>query len=152
MFRGVNNVNLDAKGRMAMPTRYREILVDRCAGQLIVTIDIDERSLLIYPLQDWEALERDLTRLPNFNKEARKIQRLLIGHATDAELDTSGRLLIPPPLRQYASLEKKAVLIGQGRKFELWSEDVWQARRDAWLKEDTLESEDLPDGLKSISL
>ncbi len=152
MFRGVNNVNLDAKGRMAMPTRYREILVDRCSGQLIVTIDIDERSLLIYPLQDWEALERDLTRLPNFNKDARKIQRLLIGHATDAELDTSGRLLIPPPLRQYASLEKKAVLIGQGRKFELWSEDVWQARRDAWLKEDTLESEDLPDGLKSISL
>ena len=152
MFRGVNNVNLDAKGRMAMPTRYREILVDRCAGQLIVTIDIDERSLLIYPLQDWEALERDLTRLPNFNKSARKIQRLLIGHATDAELDTSGRLLIPPPLRQYASLEKKAVLIGQGRKFELWSEDVWQARRDAWLEEDTLESEDLPDGLKTISL
>ena len=152
MFRGVNNVNLDAKGRMAMPTRYREILVDRCDGQLIVTIDIDERSLLIYPLQDWEALERDLTRLPNFNKSARKIQRLLIGHATDAELDTSGRLLIPPPLRQYASLEKKAVLIGQGRKFELWSEDVWQARRDSWLEEDTLESEDLPDGLKSISL
>jgi len=137
---------------MAMPTRYREILVDRCDGQLIVTIDIDERSLLIYPLQDWEALERDLTRLPNFNKSARKIQRLLIGHATDAELDTSGRLLIPPPLRQYASLEKKAVLIGQGRKFELWSEDVWQARRDSWLEEDTLESEDLPDGLKSISL
>ena len=152
MFRGVNNVNLDAKGRMAMPTRYRDILVDRCDGQLIVTIDIDERSLLIYPLQDWEALERDLTRLPNFNKSARKIQRLLIGHATDAELDTSGRLLIPPPLRQYAGLEKKAVLIGQGRKFELWSEDVWQARRDSWLEEDTLESDDLPDGLKSISL
>ena len=152
MFRGVNNINLDAKGRLAMPTRYREVLVDRCDGQMIVTIDIDERSLLIYPIQDWEALERDLSRLPNFNKSARKIQRLLIGHATDAELDTSGRLLIPPPLRQYASLEKKAVLIGQGRKFELWSEEIWQARRDSWLEEDTLESEDLPDGLKSISL
>ena len=152
MFRGVNNINLDAKGRLAMPTRYREMLVDRCDGQMIVTIDMDECSLLIYPLQDWEALERDLSRLPNFNKSARKIQRLLIGHATDAELDTSGRLLIPPPLRQYANLEKKAVLIGQGRKFELWSEDVWQARRDSWLEEDTLGSEDLPDGLKSISL
>ena len=135
-----------------MPTRYREMLVDRCDGQMIVTIDMDERSLLIYPLQDWEALERDLSRLPNFNKSARKIQRLLIGHATDTELDTSGRLLIPPPLRQYANLEKKAVLIGQGRKFELWSEDVWQARRDSWLEGDTLGSEDLPDGLKSISL
>lgn len=152
MFRGVNNINLDAKGRLAMPTRYREMLVDRCDGQMIVTIDMDERSLLIYPLQDWEALERDLSRLPNFNKSARKIQRLLIGHATDTELDTSGRLLIPPPLRQYANLEKKAVLIGQGRKFELWSEDVWQARRDSWLEGDTLGSEDLPDGLKSISL
>jgi len=152
VFRGVNNINLDAKGRLAMPTRYREMLVDRCDGQMIVTIDMDERSLLIYPLQDWEALERDLSRLPNFNKSARKIQRLLIGHATDTELDTSGRLLIPPPLRQYANLEKKAVLIGQGRKFELWSEDVWQARRDSWLEGDTLGSEDLPDGLKSISL
>ena len=120
---------------------------------LWMPIEVEDDTL--YALQiaaSMGKLERDLSRLPNFNKSARKIQRLLIGHATDAELDTSGRLLIPPPLRQYAGLEKKAVLIGQGRKFELWSEDVWQARRDAWLKEDAFESEDLPDGMKSISL
>ncbi len=152
MFRGVNNISLDAKGRMAIPTRYRELIEERCAGQLVITIDTEERCLLLYPIQDWESLERDLARLPSFNKVARRVQRLLVGHATDVELDTSGRLLVPPPLRQFASLDKKAVLIGQGRKFELWGEETWQARRDQWLQEETLDSGDLPDDLMSISL
>ncbi|HEY9136052.1 MAG TPA: division/cell wall cluster transcriptional repressor MraZ [Pseudomonadales bacterium] len=152
MFRGVNNVSLDAKGRMALPTRYRDLVEERCAGQLIVTIDTEERCLLIYPIQDWEALEKDLARLPSFNKAARRVQRLLVGHATDVELDMNGRLLVPPPLRQFASLDKKAVLIGQGRKFELWSEETWQVRRDQWLEEDVLDGGDLPDDLMSISL
>lgn len=137
---------------MALPTRYRDLVEERCAGQLIVTIDTEERCLLIYPIQDWEALEKDLARLPSFNKAARRVQRLLVGHATDVELDMNGRLLVPPPLRQFASLDKKAVLIGQGRKFELWSEETWQVRRDQWLEEDVLDGGDLPDDLMSISL
>lgn len=152
MFRGVNNVSLDAKGRLALPTRYRDLVEERCAGQLIVTIDTEERCLLIYPIQDWEALEKDLARLPSFNKAARRVQRLLVGHATDVELDMNGRLLVPPPLRQFASLDKKAVLIGQGRKFELWGEETWQVRRDQWLEEDVLDGGNLPDDLMSISL
>lgn len=152
MFRGVNKVSLDAKGRLAMPIRYRELLNERCDGQLVITIDTNERSLLIYPLQDWEVLERDLNRLPNFNKEARKVQRLLIGHATDVELDMSGRILVPPPLREFAVLEKKAVLLGQGRKFELWSEEVWQDRRNSWLDEGAMDDENMSDDLKSISI
>lgn len=137
---------------MALPTRYRDLVEERCAGQLIVTIDTEERCLLIYPIQDWEALEKDLAQLPSFNKVARRVQRLLMGHATDVELDMNGRLLVPPPLRQFASLDKKAVLIGQGRKFELWGEETWQVRRDQWLEEDTLEGGDMPDDLMSISL
>jgi len=152
VFRGVNNVSLDAKGRLALPTRYRDLVEERCAGQLIVTIDTEERCLLIYPIQDWEALEKDLARLPSFNKAARRVQRLLVGHATDVELDMNGRLLVPPPLRQFASLDKKAVLIGQGRKFELWGEETWQVRRDQWLEEDVLDGGNLPDDLMSISL
>ena len=111
MFRGVTELSLDNKGRMAMPKRYRERLVERSEGQLVVTIDTDERCLLLYPLPEWETIERKLDALPSFNAHARRVQRLLMGHATDAEMDGSGRILIPPPLRQYAGMDKRAVLI-----------------------------------------
>ena len=112
MFRGVAELNLDAKGRMTMPTRYRERLNERCAGRLVVTIDTDERCLLLYPLPEWENIERKLDALPSFNAQARRVQRLLMGHATDSDMDNNGRLLLPPPLRQYASLDKHVVLRG----------------------------------------
>ena len=124
MFRGVTNINLDAKGRMAMPTRYRERLAEHCAGQMVVTIDTEEHCLLIYPIDEWEVIQRKIEALPSFNPAARRIQRLLIGHATDIDIDGSGRLLLTQPLRDYAQLDKKAVLLGQGKKFELWSEDL----------------------------
>lgn len=151
MFRGVNNINLDAKGRMAMPTRYRECLAEHCGGQMVVTIDTEEHCLLIYPLQEWEEIQQKIESLPSFNPAARRIQRLLIGHATDIEIDGSGRLLLTQPLRDYAQLDKKAVLLGQGKKFELWSEDLWMQRRDAYI-EDTGATEALPDELLSMSL
>lgn len=151
MFRGVTNINLDAKGRMAVPTRYRETLAEHCGGQMVVTIDTEERCLLIYPIDEWEVIQRKIEALPSFNKEARRIQRLLIGHATDVEIDSSGRLLLSGPLREYAQLEKKTVLLGQGKKFELWSEELWLQRRDAYI-EDKGDSEALPDELLSLSL
>ena len=150
LFRGVNNVNLDAKGRMAIPTRYRETLVAHCQGEMVVTIDTEERCLLIYPQPEWEDLQRKISALPSFNTAARRVQRLLIGHATDIPMDGSGRILLTPPLRDYAQLEKKAVLIGQDNKFELWGEELWQARRDAWL--DDPSGLELPDELLNISL
>ena len=134
MFRGVANLNLDVKGRMAMPARYREQLMADCDGQLVVTVDRD-RCLLIYPLPEWEHIEQALVRLPSLHPQARKLQRLLIGHATETEFDTQGRILIPTPLREFASLGKKVVLIGQGRRFELWDEQGWIASCDGWLQE-----------------
>ena len=150
MFRGVNTLTLDAKGRMAMPTRYRDRLTTHCEGQLVVTVDRDH-CLLLYPLPEWEEIERKLVRLPSLNKQARRLQRLLIGHATELELDGHGRILLPPPLREFAQLEKRIVLIGQGNKFELWNEQHWNERRDGWLTEAD-DDEALPIELESLSL
>jgi MraZ protein len=137
LFRGVNNINLDAKGRLAIPTRYRDLLSEHCNGHLVVTIDTDERCLLIYPLPRWEDIQRKVESLSSFNPASRRVQRLLIGHATDIQLDTNGRILLTSPLRDYAKLEKKAVMLGQGHKLELWAEDHWIERRDAWVDEES---------------
>ncbi len=144
-------MTLDGKGRFAVPTRYRDALGGEGAS-LVVTIDTSDPCLLIYPTQAWHVIEEHVQQLPSFNAAARRIQRLLIGHATDVELDTSGRVLLPPLLRDYAHLEKNVVLIGQGNKFELWSEEEWQTRRAAWLLMDTPEALSLPDELKTFSL
>ncbi len=151
MFRGVNALNLDSKGRLAIPTRYRESLNHQCNGQMVVTVDRDH-CLLLYPLPEWEEIERKLVRLPSFNKHARRMQRLLIGHATECEMDANGRILLPPPLREFAALQKAVVLIGQGNKFEIWSEDAWDARRAEWLAQGGEEEGDLPADLESLSL
>ena len=152
MFRGINSIALDSKGRLAMPARYRELLSNLSQTALVVTIDTEETCLLLYPEQEWQRIEVSLQRLPSFNPAARRIQRLLIGHATDLELDASGRILIPSELRTYASLNKQAVLIGQGNKFEIWDEVLWQSRRSAWLAEESEHLGDLPDEMKTFSL
>jgi len=135
---------------MAMPTRYRDRLMSHCDGQLVVTVDRDH-CLLLYPLPEWEILERKLVKLPSLNKQARRLQRLLIGHATEMELDGNGRILLPPPLREFAELDKRIVLIGQGNKFEIWNEGQWAERRDTWLNE-VDGDDDLPGELESLSL
>ena len=150
MFRGVTHINLDAKGRIAFPSRYRERLSALCDGHLVVTVDRDH-CLLVYPLPEWEHIEQKLVRLPSLNPTARRLQRLLIGHATECQLDGNGRILLPGPLREFAALQKRSVLIGQGNKFELWDEDVWTQRRDEWLVQ-AAEADDLPGDLESLSL
>jgi MraZ protein len=151
MFRGANQVTLDAKGRMAMPTRYRERIVERSNGRLVATVDRADRCLLIYPLPEWEEIELKLRALPTLNPIARRLQRLMIGHAADLELDSSGRILIPPGLRDYAGLQRDAMLVGQGNKFELWDEALWNESREQWLKAEDA-AEDLPPELGSLSL
>ncbi len=126
---------MDAKGRLAMPAKHRERLMDVCGGQLVATIDTHARCLLVYPMPAWEEIEQKLQALPAFNPKVRNYQRLLLGYASDVELDGSGRFLLPPSLREYAELDKKAVLVGQVNKFELWSEDLWIAERDRGLAE-----------------
>lgn len=151
MFRGVNQVTLDAKGRLAMPTRYRDRIVERSSGRLVATVDRSDRCLLIYPLPEWEEIERKLMRLPTLNPVARRLQRLMVGHATELELDAHGRILIPPTLREYAALSRDVVLIGQGSRFELWDESHWGESRENWLKVDEATT-DLPPELESLSL
>ncbi|MDZ7810405.1 MAG: division/cell wall cluster transcriptional repressor MraZ [Arhodomonas sp.] len=150
MFRGVTHINLDAKGRIAFPSRYRERLQSLCEGELVLTVDRDH-CLLVYPLPEWETIEQKLVNLPGLNRTARRLQRLLIGHATECQLDGNGRILVPPPLREFASLDKRTVLIGQGNKFELWDEAEWLRRRAEWLAEAS-EEEDLPAELEALSL
>ena len=150
MFRGINPLNLDAKGRMAMPTKYRDRLQELCGGQLVITVDRDH-CLLVYPLPEWEEIERKLVKLPTLNPQVRRLQRILIGHATEVELDGAGRILLPPPLREFADLDKRVTLVGQGNRFELWNEELWQERREGWLAEDESDQQ-LPAELESLSL
>lgn len=151
MFRGINAINMDAKGRLSLPTRYRQRLVDLAQGHLVLTIDTESPCLLLYPLADWEAIEKKIEALPSFNKSARRIQRLLLGHATEVDMDGQGRILLPPLLKEYASLDKKLILLGQGKKFELWDEETWREQCEHWLKEGSNEDE-LPDDFSSLSL
>ena len=150
MLRGLNELTLDAKGRLAIPTRYRQELTDSCAGQLVVTVDRDH-CLLVYPFPEWEIVEKKIVKLPALNSRVHQLQRLLIGHATEVEMDGSGRVLVPPPLRDYADLDKKVVLLGQGNKFELWDAQRWQDRRQEWLEGGEDEGS-LPEELETLSL
>jgi MraZ protein len=150
-FRGINNISVDAKGRMAMPARYRERLLDGCGGKLVVTVDRDH-CLLVYPLPEWEIIESKLIQLPSLNKQARLLQRLLIGHATELDMDAQGRILLPSILREYAGIEKKAVLIGQGKKLEIWDESTWNESQEAWVEAVQADDGELPSSLEELSL
>lgn len=123
-FRGVAQLVLDAKGRLAIPSKHREGLANG-GSRLVITAD-PGGCLLLYPLDQWEPIQAELMQLPSFDPTSRGIQRLLVGHADDVEIDAAGRILVPPALRQYAHLDKHVVLVGQGRKFELWDAAAWQ--------------------------
>jgi len=151
VFRGVQHINMDAKGRLAMPARQREPLLSRCGGQIVVTIDTQATCLVIYPLPDWERIEQQVQALPALKPAVKRFQRLVLGYATDLELDNNGRYLLPQSLRDYARLEKKLVLVGQGNKLELWAEELWLAECEQALLESGPEAE-LPDELMSLTL
>lgn len=151
MFRGINPINIDAKGRMAMPTRYRGVIAADCEGQMVATIDTESRCLLMYTQPEWDLIQRKIEQLSSFDPATRRIQRLLIGYASDLEMDGNGRLLLPATLREYAGLEKKIVLLGQGKKFEIWSDESWSKQRDEYLDEAAGEAA-IPEELLSLSL
>ena len=129
VFLGSDAINMDAKGRISVPTRFREDLQATCGGRLVITAHTEEKCLLVYPEPEWQILLPKIEALPNLKKSAVRLQRLLLGYACELEMDGNGRLLLPPTLRNYAGLEKKLMLVGQGKKLELWSEDAW----NAWL-------------------
>lgn len=133
MFRGVTQLTLDSKGRLAVPSKHRETLLAHCEGRLVVTAD-PGRCLLVYPLPAWEPIQQKLMALSSFNERTRALQRLLVGHADDVELDGAGRILIPPALRGFAGMERQVVLVGQGNRFELWDDARWRAVTEAALE------------------
>lgn len=118
-----------------MPSRYRDELLARAAGQMVLTVDLVEPCLCLYPLDAWEQVEAQLRNLPSLSRQARLLQRQLIGKAEDLELDGNGRLLLPQSLREHAQLDKKVVLVGQLNKFQLWNEDAWAAVNAADLEQ-----------------
>jgi MraZ protein len=149
LFRGRRLVNLDDKGRLAIPTRYRDELQECCEGQMIVTVTVNERCvgengcLWLYPLPEWEKLEHTISKLPTLNKMAGKLRRFVIGNASECEMDGQGRLLLPEKLRVFAKLEKKVELVGQLNKFEIWNEEAWAAKENNWLDGDNEGLEEL---------
>lgn len=146
MFRGVQNINMDAKGRLAIPQRQRERLLEHSDGQLVITVNTQSTCLVIYPLPEWERIEAEVQALPSLNPTIKRFQRLLLGYAVDLQLDTNGRVLVPPSLREYAQLQKELVLVGQGKSLELWSKVLWVAEMEADL------GDDLPEPLTQLVL
>ncbi|WP_226665772.1 division/cell wall cluster transcriptional repressor MraZ [Microbulbifer aggregans] len=147
MYLGSHAINMDAKGRLAIPARVRDSLLEDCGGRLVVTAHTEERCLLVYPEAQWREILPKIEALSSFNKVARRAQRLLIGYACELQVDGNGRVLIPPTLREYAGLEKKLMLVGQGKKLELWSEDRWMS----WLDDSEGDGE-MPEEMASLSL
>ena len=113
VFRGVTQLALDTKGRLAVPAKHRDALAINGQGRLVLTAD-PSRCLLLYPLAAWEPIQARLMSLSSFNDKIRSLQRLLVGYADDVDIDTAGRILVPPALRRYANLDKHVVLVGQG--------------------------------------
>ncbi len=148
MFRGVTALTLDSKGRLAVPAKFREVLQLRAGGKLVVTAD-SALCLLAYAAPDWEPIQQRLMGLSSFNTRTRDLQRLLVGNASDVELDGAGRILIPPSLRRFAGLDKDVALVGQGARFELWDEAKWDAQMD---KSIALNEEGIPPELEDFSL
>lgn len=150
LFKGINNLNLDSKGRLGIPVSYRDHIMSVLKGSMIITIDTEETCLLLYPSSVWTKIQSKINNLPSFNKNARRIQRLLVGHAEDIDVDSSGRILISRPLREYANLSKKIILIGQGEKFEIWDQNLWNQNVEKWRREVT--SSDDAEALNEISI
>ena len=142
MFKGITNIRLDTKGRLTIPTKYRPIIHEQSNSKMVITIDSEEKCLLLYPSTSWKKIQQKINDLPSFNKNARRIQRLLIGHAEDLDLDGNGRILLSRPLRSFAEMTKQVTMIGQGEKFEIWSNDIWEKRVTTWRAEETEDTEE----------
>jgi MraZ protein len=148
MYRGATSLNLDAKGRMAMPTKHREAMQQECEGNLVLTAH-PHRCLLLYPQPAWEPIQAKMMALSSFDPKSSALQRLLVGFAEDISMDSAGRLLVSPVLRDFAGLDKEVMLVGQGTHFELWSLTAWRAQLDKAMQADSFE---MPTELEGFSL
>ncbi len=135
---------------MALPTRYRALLSERYDGRLVLTVH-DDGCLLLYPQPEWEDIELQLIRTPNQDRRTRDMQRMLVGYATEVELDGNGRILIAPRLRDFAHLDKSVALVGVGKKFEIWNEESWEQIGSSWMG-GRADNDDRPHPLETLTL
>ena len=147
MFQGATALNVDAKGRLAVPTRYREALQSGAAGKQVLTAH-PHRCILLYPASAWEPIRARIMGFSSFDAQTSLWKRLLVGFAEEVALDASGRLLISPELRKFASFEKEVMMVGQGSHFEIWSQAAWERQ----LEQLSTSSDKLPPGMENFAL
>ena len=153
MYRGCSKISIDSKGRLAVPSRYRALILEQAQNNLVITLNPLDRSLYLYPLPEWEIIEDKLAALSDFDKQSRRTKQMMRGYANDCQLDSQGRILIPKELRGHAELSRQAIILGQGNKFEIWNEKTWEKQRDDWLESVGDEStSSASDSLRSLSL
>ena len=148
MFQGATALSLDVKGRLAIPARHREALLAASAGQLVLTAH-PHRCLLLYPAAAWEPIRDKVLAASSLNLQSAAIKRLLVGNARDESLDSAGRLLVSPELRQFAQFDKQVWLVGQGSHFEIWSDAGCQQQQEVFLG---MGDQALPPGLEDLAL
>ena len=127
MFRGQFSHSVDAKGRVSLPARFRDVLVADGDATFVLTPAVFDTCLHLYPMKAWEEFERKVSELPSLDATAIRFRRLYVSAAVECELDGSGRVLVPPPLRERIKLDKDALWAGMGRTLELWAKSSWDA-------------------------
>jgi len=128
MFRGSFEHSIDSKGRVSVPSRFREIISERYEGKLVLTMDFD-KCIMVYPLEEWERVEEKIKSLPQSQKEVKDYTRFVFSNAAECELDKQGRILIPPPLREGAQINKSVMVVGILNKMEIWDKAAWETRK-----------------------
>lgn len=150
MLTGQQTTALDAKGRLAIPARFRTLLEQSCAGKLVITVNHDRESLLLYPQQEYEQRAQIINKLSDFDPLERRLKLLFIGHAFELEMDSNARVVVPPRLREIVGISRDVVLVGQHHKLELWDETAWTKKMDSLF---TIGAEvGVSDKLKSLAL
>lgn len=124
-FRGIKEVSLDSKWRLAIPTRFRELAQEICGCELILNVNPFNRCITVYPLKEWERIEAQISSYPDAIEDQRAMRNLLMGYATELEMDSAGRFVVPQMHRKYAGIDKDAVVVGKANKFEIWNADRW---------------------------
>ncbi|MDA8415858.1 MAG: division/cell wall cluster transcriptional repressor MraZ [Betaproteobacteria bacterium] len=125
MFQGPSEISLDSKGRLAIPTRYRDALRVQSSGQLVITAH-PHRCLLLYPRASWEPIRDAIMQTSGLDRQTMLLQGLLVGHADDVEMDAAGRVLVSPALRRFARIDREIMMFGQGSHFKLWNPPAWE--------------------------
>ena len=150
MFRGFHNSVIDAKGRIKLPVRHYNQIQDMCNGKIVLTTHPEDNCLLLYPLPEWQVLERKVNSLPSLNSHSKHLKRKLIGHASDCDIDSTQRVLVPKTLRDIVFLDKMVLISGQCNKLEIWSESLWNKHL---IELDKLrKKEDIPEELTKLSI